>query len=209
MNKEIFMTRLENGIANLPLSERQEILADYREHFLHGTSSEESEEAICARLGDPDDIAKEYGGTGFTPVMADTPVQSNALPQNAPNQTQQQTSSNWDVGMQVVAGLAIAALTFCVTLPVAGSLVGVLLAFYGVGIALVAVGIGLGVLSIAGVAMVFAMLFLISFGILWLIGTAWLTKWFCKGIVWYVRACISIISSGRWPEKRVSEVQAA
>ncbi|WP_152397822.1 DUF1700 domain-containing protein [Paenibacillus cellulositrophicus] len=59
MNKAEYLRRLEAGLKRLPVSERQDLLNDFAEHFATGVESGHSEEEICRRLGAPEVVVKE------------------------------------------------------------------------------------------------------------------------------------------------------
>jgi uncharacterized membrane protein len=60
MNKQVFMRQLAEGLKKLPKVEVDDIIADFEEYFTCAASEGGSEEELCARLGDPKKIAKEY-----------------------------------------------------------------------------------------------------------------------------------------------------
>lgn len=57
--KEIeYLGTLENILSPIPVSEREELLKDFREHFIEGKRAGKTEESIAKDLGDPDKIAR-------------------------------------------------------------------------------------------------------------------------------------------------------
>ncbi|MGN1344975.1 MAG: HAAS signaling domain-containing protein [Traorella sp.] len=52
MNKEEYMRNLESALKNCSMDRKQEILADFNEHFEIGLNEGRSEEEICESLGD-------------------------------------------------------------------------------------------------------------------------------------------------------------
>ncbi len=58
MNKKEYLKKLKRF---LPASERAEILSDYEDHFATGLSEGKTEQDIASELGDPKDVASEYG----------------------------------------------------------------------------------------------------------------------------------------------------
>lgn len=79
MTKNEFLQELYNHLLSLPAAERDDIIADFEEHFQAGAERGKSEEQICAELGNPYTCALQYLRT------AQTPPQNAAqpLPQNA------------------------------------------------------------------------------------------------------------------------------
>lgn len=60
MTKTEFLQQLYNLLGVLPADERDDIIADFEEHFSVGTSEGKSEEQICSELGDPKSCAAQY-----------------------------------------------------------------------------------------------------------------------------------------------------
>jgi len=60
MEKDEYLKRLKKALYRLPESEREEVLADYEEHFMMGLKEGRNESEIASALGDPVAIGKEY-----------------------------------------------------------------------------------------------------------------------------------------------------
>ena len=60
MNKQEFLNQLRAALAPLPAVEREDILADYEEHFRIAGETGHSEETVAAALGDPRELARIY-----------------------------------------------------------------------------------------------------------------------------------------------------
>lgn len=60
MTKTEFLQQLYNLLGVLPADERDDIIADFEEHFSVGASEGKSEEQICSELGDPKSCAAQY-----------------------------------------------------------------------------------------------------------------------------------------------------
>lgn len=60
MTKTEFLKQLEQHLLPLAAAERDEILADFEEHFQAGMESGKSEEQICEDLGNPESCAQQY-----------------------------------------------------------------------------------------------------------------------------------------------------
>lgn len=71
MTKTEFLQQLYNLLGVLPADERDDIIADFEEHFSVGTSEGKSEEQICSELGDPKSCAAQY--------LKDEPKSSDAV----------------------------------------------------------------------------------------------------------------------------------
>ncbi len=59
-----FLTRLERSLKHMSAEEKQDILADYREHFDIGIAAGKSEEQIAKALGEPEQLAKMFSAMG-------------------------------------------------------------------------------------------------------------------------------------------------
>ena len=58
MNKQEFMRKLGKSISGLPETEKQELLADYEEHFQNAIADGKTEEEIARALGNPNQIGR-------------------------------------------------------------------------------------------------------------------------------------------------------
>jgi uncharacterized membrane protein len=59
MTKEHFLSMLDTELAPLPPEEREELMEDYRAHFMFGLQNGKTEAEIITELGDPHEIAQE------------------------------------------------------------------------------------------------------------------------------------------------------
>ena len=62
MNKIDFLNELYYYLGPLPKAEKEEIIADFREHFREGALAGKTDEQICNELGTPFECAKQYVG---------------------------------------------------------------------------------------------------------------------------------------------------
>ena len=74
MTKNEFLQELYNHLLSLPAAERDDIIADFEEHFQAGAERGKSEEQICAELGNPYTCALQYLRTAQTPPQNAAPV---------------------------------------------------------------------------------------------------------------------------------------
>ena len=58
MNKQEFMRKLKGSISGLPEAEKQELLADYEEHFESAIAAGKTEEETALALGNPKQIGR-------------------------------------------------------------------------------------------------------------------------------------------------------
>lgn len=59
MNREMFLRLLRQGLAGMPASEAEDILADYAAYFDEARATGRAEEDVAAALGDPRRLARE------------------------------------------------------------------------------------------------------------------------------------------------------
>lgn len=72
MNRIDFLNELYYHLESLPRSEKEEIIADFREHFREGIAAGKSEEQICDELGTPFECARQYVGDAIIRNSADS-----------------------------------------------------------------------------------------------------------------------------------------
>ncbi len=60
MNKQTFILQLKRELEPLKQSARQEILADFEEHFANGQAQGKTEDQVAQELGSPKELAQEY-----------------------------------------------------------------------------------------------------------------------------------------------------
>jgi uncharacterized membrane protein len=59
MSRQVFMSRLREGLRDLSPKAREDILADYEAHFSEGQAAGRSEAEVATALGDPGRLARE------------------------------------------------------------------------------------------------------------------------------------------------------
>lgn len=188
MNKLQFLTTLQNLLKGIPETDKSDILYDYEEHFRIGMENEKTEEEISASLGDVRAIALQF--------KADYSIN--------------QAETNASAGNILRAVLAAGALGFFNLVFILGpfmGLVGILFGLFAAGIGLTVGGIG-GILilifapafpnniNLGGLnplVVAFTSLGIACFGILFFIGVCYLSKFFYKGTVKYLKWNLDII----------------
>ncbi len=92
MNKEQFLSALNEALSPLSRSEREDILSDYIEHFRAGRENGKSQEEVAQALGDPAELARAYveelAGTKEHGYSEPNPSVSNSQVPLAVEQTQ-------------------------------------------------------------------------------------------------------------------------
>lgn len=66
MTKNEFLEQLKNNIQQLDSNQINEIMTDFKEHFESGIEQGKTEEEICGALGDPKEIAQQFGGNNVS-----------------------------------------------------------------------------------------------------------------------------------------------
>ena len=198
MDKNSFLKRLDERLKFLADSERKDILYDYEEHIAAAVENGEDEQAVIDKLGSPDLIARQFNAT----------------------RTIKQAESNKTTGNMLRAVLATMGLGFLNLIFVLGPFFGLLGCL--IGVYAVAFGFGISGLIMAAIGLygllggnldsfiqlgvsfsynpdVFSMGILglgVFFGALGgLVGvlSAWLTKWFYKGSIAYLKLNLRVI----------------
>lgn len=59
-NKAEFIGGLKNALSRYEIAGIQEIVQDFEQHFSDGAAAGETEQQVCEKLGDPEEIAKQY-----------------------------------------------------------------------------------------------------------------------------------------------------
>ena len=67
-NKEQYIQALINAMTRCGVTDQREILTDFEQHFADGAAAGESEAQVCEKLGDPEEIAKQYASEDFPAI---------------------------------------------------------------------------------------------------------------------------------------------
>jgi len=163
MNKAEFMEKLKSNLAEYGVTDTRDILLDFEQHFEDGMAAGETEDEVCSKLGDPDDIAKQYIPEADFTVKDKIEAQKietepasdgfdthsyNNEPAPAPTVVQQPTGFQPDAG-RVIGIILLDLLVFTWALP---TLISLVCSLYGITVAFGASGIGV---FFAGVLMPF------------------------------------------------------
>ncbi len=188
MNRKEYLDRLRICLQGLPMDEIQDILSDYEEHFDIGVSKGKSEEEISKELGDPKEVANNYGTT-YKPNY---------------NTNNYNTNASNDNTRKLLISLALIFFNIIFVFAPIMTLVGLLIASYAIALSFI----------VGGFAMLFGfpitiftplptphILTSISFGIgflalgaLGVILSIYLTKGFYKLMVKYIQWNVEIIN---------------
>ena len=124
MNKIDFLNELYYYLGPLPKKEKEEIIADFREHFREGALAGKTDEQICNELGTPFECAKQYVGDA---IEQKTVTHDG---KKKPNKTFWTVALVWNIvqafiSIPITFGLFLAGIVmivvFCFTVPMVAS----------------------------------------------------------------------------------------
>jgi uncharacterized membrane protein len=186
MNKEKFMNALKAEFNGASDADLQEILSDYEEHFANGKEAGKTEESIAAELGDPKLIAKEIRTLSLVKKAEERPT-------------------FWNV-LRAILALSLFNLIFVLGPFMAA--VGIIIGFFTAAISVVIAGIATIIIvcinpmiqafdfGVHPVTLVLLAISMISLGILGVIAMYYLTKFFFRMTLKYVRLNLNLIKKG-------------
>lgn len=189
MNKAQFLNELDRSLAGVAYADKQEIMADYVEHFRVGLAEGKTEEEIAEALGNPRSIARAY--------RADYMVERARSDSSASN-----------ILRAILAVIGLGFFNLVVVLGPFLGMLGVILGLWAAGIAIAASGLGVligaacgivlpwittGIPAVIIVGAAFIAAGLIALGTLWCIGMYYVTLGFCKITVRYLDLNVRII----------------
>jgi len=191
MNKKEFLGRLSELIKDIPEEEKKDILFDYEEHFRIGLEKGRKEEEIAASLGDPKVIAKQSRASCILKEAEKTTSASNIM-------------------RAIFAAVGLGFFNLVIVLGPAIGLIGILVALFAAAFAItvsgaaVLLGTLLGPVFAWNVYIPFAAVVsiplgigLTALGLLSIIGTFYLTKFFYKLSISYLKMNLQIITNRR------------
>lgn len=191
MNRIEFIDKLRLNLQGMPSSEVQDILSDYEEHFDIGISKGKSEEEIVRELGNPKDIANSYRSSYENNYNGGVIDQRNTPTDNSKN---------------ILMILLVIAFNVIIVLGPYVAILGVIISFFVAGISIAFSGIALMfgipfnfIHYIANPSIITSLSFgigLIALGILGIILTIFLAKWFYQLSIKYLKWNIDIINKG-------------
>ena len=191
MNKKEFLGRLSELIKDIPEEEKKDILFDYEEHFRIGLEKGRKEEEIAASLGNPKIIAKQSSASCILKEAEKTTSASNII-------------------RAIFAAIGLGFFNLVIVLGPAVGLIGILVALFAAAFAITVSGAA--VLFGTLVGPVFAWNIYIPFtavvsiplgigltalGLLSIIGAFYLTKFFYKLSISYLKMNFQIITNRR------------
>ena len=197
MNGREFMDSMERRLSALGKSPREitEILADFEEHIATGIAGGRTEEDVVAGIGDPAELAVQYGD-GQEPFVKSPP-----------------SVTPGGVGRGVLAAVGLLFFDLLIALPILISLFAVLLSLWAAALSIAAVaaavvlvafvpltaGISVSffpVSAIPGVFLVCIGVSLLALAVLAGIGMYFLSKWFVLGVKGFLVAQARIVKGG-------------
>ncbi len=194
LNKQQFLNELRAALAPLPAVEREDILADYEEHFRIAAETGHSEETVAAALGDPRELARSYI-EGMDPPPFDPTDPTLGGKAAYPYARRPQSHGGITAGV-VLFNVFIGV---WVLISLVGAWIGlwmVPVVLVGVSIACIATGICVPMIMVKW-SLILGGIALISLAILAIIGMVYVTKYFFKGIGLYFKACGKLCREGK------------
>lgn len=191
MNRDKFLEILSKELSDIHEDDKMDILFDYNEHFSIGIQAGRTEEEIAESLGEPRTIAKQ--------IKADYKINK-----------AENTASTGNVFRAVFAVISLGLFNLIFVLGPFLGIVGVLLGLFVSAIALVFSGIALFIATLISpilpefvsippnpIISIILSIGIIALGMLFTIGVTYLTKWFYKITVKYLRMNMNIVSDRR------------
>jgi len=191
MNKKEFLGRLSELIKDIPEEEKKDILFDYEEHFRIGLEKGRKEEEIAASLGDPKIIAKQSMASCILKEAEKTTSASNIM-------------------RAIFAAVGLGFFNLVIVLGPAIGLMGILVALFAAAFAITVSGAAVlfGTLMgpvfawniyipFAAVVSIPLGIGLTALGLLSIIGAFYLTKFFYKLSISYLKMNLQIITNRR------------
>ena len=191
MNKKEFLGRLSELIKDIPEEEKKDILFDYEEHFRIGLEKGRKEEEIAASLGDPKVIAKQSRASCILKEAEKTTSASNII-------------------RAIFAAVGLGFFNLVIVLGPAAGLIGILVALFAASFAITVSGAAVlfGTLMgpvfawniyipFAAVVSIPLGIGLTALGLLSIIGAFYLTKFFYKLCISYLKMNLQIITNRR------------
>ena len=191
MNKKEFLGRLSELIKDIPEEEKKDILFDYEEHFRIGLEKGRKEEEIAASLGDPKVIAKQSRASCILREAEKTTSASNIM-------------------RAIFAAVGLGFFNLVIVLGPAIGLLGIFVGLFAASFAITVSGAAvlfgtlLGPVFVWDVYIPFAAVVsiplgigLTALGLLSIIGTFYLTKFFYKLSISYLKMNLQIITNRR------------
>lgn len=185
MNKQSFMYNLDGALARLKPEERKDILADFEEHFANGMASGKSEEEVARELGDPVALAAQY---------------TEGLPEPKP------PVKASGVAQGILAAFGLLMFDAIIAIPIIATIFSIWISLWAVVLALlcaafvclIAPFVTLFMIPsvLTGIGAFMIGISLLAFTVLAGIGMCYVSKWFFKGLVEFVKAHIRIIKGG-------------
>jgi len=170
MNKEQYLSKLKKM---LPPDESSEIINDFEEHFATGLADGKTEQEIIESLGNPVDIAKEYG-----------------YDESKDNQL--------SMGSRIIGLIGLVFFDILIGASVVITLASIWLALWSVVIALVVTGVAaiLGIFFIAlpWYILLFGGIAVLALAVLMGIGMIYISIYSFKGLVWFAKLHIKMVT---------------
>ena len=183
MDKQMFIKTMNRELEPLKQAARQEILADFEEHFENGKSSGKTEQQVAEELGNPRELAAQYVAEAAS--------------------DEKRGIQAGKVGRSIMAAFGLLLLDVMIIIPIVASLFAVVLSLWTIPLA---VGFSAGALiflPLFGMPLVVSYwlilvisIALLAFAVASFIGMIYLSKYFIKAVVKLAKAHYSVIVGG-------------
>lgn len=188
MTKKEFLKQLLAGLKGLPKEEIEYILSDYKEHFAAAKAKKKRETTTVKALGNPKQIAKQHKAEFVFRKAEDKKSLRNIL-------------------RAVFASISLGFFNLVFAIALFAALFGVVVGFFAAAAGMFFGGLGALLGSVAlpmlipfafpVLAGIFVGIGLMAFGVLFFIGACYVTKWFYKLTIVYLRFNVRIIKGDK------------
>ena len=217
MNKKQFLDALREALPQTSTGDLNDIMADFEEHFASAAAHGKSEAEICAELGSPREIARQYldGWQDRTvdpstfPAAQNRPAANVLKPHPAVAAAAEPAASGQGQSLAHATGkldggalIAVIVLNLLIGLPVWISLFSTLIGLWAAAGGIGTAALALFVIAVvqAGVTSLILALFGISLTALTVLAVilmVYLTKWLCLGLVKYIQWNRKLVMGGQ------------
>lgn len=183
MKQKTFMDKLKKELSSLPKKEEKDILLDYEEYFSEGKRRKRSEEDIAKNLGDPKKIGKSLCAEYHIKIAKEKPSVKSVI-------------------RAVLAFVSVGLFNAIIVIGPLAGLIAVLVSLYAVVLSLAVSGAVVFFASfilifveslMLGLSLLFASIAVLALGVLLFLGVNFITKWFIKGLVGYLKLNVKIV----------------
>ncbi len=192
MNRIEYISRLRDALGNIPDDAKNEILYDFSEHFEVGLEQGKTEEEIAESLGDPRANAKQYRAEYIVQQASDR-------------------SSGVNVLRAIFAAISLGFINLTFMFPIFAAVFSIIISLFAVSFSFSLAGVCVLIATLLKpvlpfwvsipdmnpLILIFGSISLISFGLLFGLGTSQLARWFLRATAGYIKTNLNIIGNKR------------